>query len=69
MMRVTRFAMPLEVAVRPSSPQVDNLYLVVLDPRRQSLLHRRALSPLHGEASDLGAAGYVHDKNTADGPW
>jgi two-component system sensor histidine kinase PilS (NtrC family) len=34
MMRVTRFATPLEVAVRPSSPQVDNLYLVVLDPRR-----------------------------------
>ncbi len=33
-MRVTRFATPLEVAVRPSSPQVDNLYLVVLDPRR-----------------------------------
>src|ERR1019366_5852986 len=34
MMRVTRFAMPLEVAVRPSSTQVDKLYLVVLDPRR-----------------------------------
>jgi len=33
-MPVTRFATPLEVAVRPSSPQVDNLYLVVLDPRR-----------------------------------
>src|ERR1035437_9226650 len=31
---VTRFATPLEVVVPPSSPQVDNLYLVVLDPRR-----------------------------------
>jgi len=42
---------------------------LVLDHRRQSLLHRRALSPLGREASDLGAAGYVHDRNTADGPW
>ena len=34
MMSVARFATPTEVPVRPSSPQVDNLYLVVLDPRR-----------------------------------
>jgi two-component system sensor histidine kinase PilS (NtrC family) len=34
MMVVTRFATPTEVSLRPSSPQVDNLYLVVLDPRR-----------------------------------
>ena len=34
MMSVTRFATLSEALVRPSSPQVDNLYLVVLDPRR-----------------------------------
>lgn len=34
MMLVARFATPTEVSVRPSSPQVDNLYLVVLDPHR-----------------------------------
>jgi two-component system sensor histidine kinase PilS (NtrC family) len=34
MMMVVRFATPTEDPVRPSSPQVDNLYLVVLDPRR-----------------------------------
>ncbi len=34
MMVVTRFATPAEVSVRSSSPQVDTLYLVVLDPRR-----------------------------------
>ena len=34
MMFVTRFATATEVPVRHSSPQVDNLYLLVLDPRR-----------------------------------
>ena len=34
MMVITRFATPTEVSVRHSSPQVDNLYIVVLDPRR-----------------------------------
>jgi two-component system sensor histidine kinase PilS (NtrC family) len=34
MILFTRFATPTGTAVRHSSPQVDNLYLVVLDPRR-----------------------------------
>jgi two-component system, NtrC family, sensor histidine kinase PilS len=34
MMLTARFATPIEEALRPSSPQIENLYLVVLDPRR-----------------------------------
>jgi hypothetical protein len=40
----------------------------ILDRRRQPVLDRRALRPCSGEASDLDAARYFHDKNTADGP-
>lgn len=47
----------------------DEQRRLVVDHRWQPLLDRRALSPLCGQTSYLGAADYVHDKNTADGPW
>ena len=38
----------------------------VLDRRRQALLDCCALSPLSGEPSQLSAACYINDRNSAD---
>jgi hypothetical protein len=56
--------------VSPRAQQCGHLLQrrLILNGGRQPLLDRRALSPLHGVASDLGAPGYIHDRNTADGP-